>query len=226
MSRKRRPAYTGPSNVLVMNDLDGPRKVILRLADRLVGRTRGAAAAREVEVVQSKAKTVDEYLSELPSDRRTAVSKVRDVVRRNLPKGYRESMSWGLIAWEVPLEAYPDTYNGRPLYFAGLAAQKNYCALYLTGAYSNPKDAAYLSEAFRKAGKKMDMGKSCLRFQRAEDLPLDAIGRLIKGTPPQKLIEIHEAARRKSGKTRPATSRRAAAKPNSGITPKARRARA
>lgn len=171
-------------------------------------------------MVQSKAPTVDEYLSELPEERRAVVSKVRDVVRRNLPKGYRETANWGMITYDIPLERYPDTYNSRPLCYAGLAAQKNHYALYLMGAYSNPADAAKLREAFRKAGKKLDMGKSCLRFQRVEDLPLDAIGRLIKGTPPDKFIRTYESSRKTGRKTKPRAKAAAKAKPKAARSKK------
>lgn len=156
-------------------------------------------------MVQSKARTVEEYLEELPEERRAAISEVRKVVRKNLPRGYRETTNWGMITYEIPLERYPETYNGQPLCYAGLAAQKNHNALYLMGPYQDPSQVAALREAFRKSGKKMDMGKSCLRFKKAEDLPLDEIGRLIKGTPPEKLITHYEASRRGSGKTRPKT---------------------
>lgn len=172
--------------------------------------------------MQIKETTVDEYLAELPEERRAIVSKVRDVVRRNLPKGYRETANWGMIAYDIPLERYPDTYNGKPLCYAGLAAQKNHYALYLMGAYSNPADAAKLREAFRKAGKKMDMGKSCLRFQRAEDLPLEAIGRLIKGTPPDKFIRSYESIRKTARKTKPKAKARVKAGPKAAAQGRAR----
>jgi hypothetical protein len=167
-----------------------------------VGRT-GAVRHEEDSVVRSRATTVEEYLQGLPEERRAVLSKVRDVVRKNLPRGYRETMNWGMITYEIPLERYPDTYNGQPLCYAGLAAQKNYNALYLMGAYQDPDEAARLREALRKAGKKVDMGKSCLRFRRAEDLPLEIIGRLIKGTPPEKFIAWCESSRRSSRKIKP-----------------------
>lgn len=161
--------------------------------------------------MQIKASTVAEYLDKLPAERRAVVSAVRDVVRRNLPKGYRESTNWGMIAYDIPLDRYPDTTNGQPLCYAGLAAQKNHYSLYLMGASQNPGDAATLREAFRKAGKKLDMGKSCIRFQRLEDLPLEAIGRLIRATPPAKFIRAYESGRRtptkKPGKKAPSVSR-------------------
>lgn len=147
-------------------------------------------------MVQSKAKTVKEYLDELPADRRKEIAKVRSVVRKNLPKGYRERMEWGLISYEVPLETYPDTYNKKPLCYVGLAAQKNFHTLYLMGAYGDPKQRKRLEDAFERSGKKMDMGKSCLHFRTADDLPLEAIGKIIASTPPERMIEQYEAARR------------------------------
>ena len=146
-------------------------------------------------MVQSQAKTVKEYLDSLPPERRKEIAKVRSVVRKNLPKGYRESMGWGAICWEIPLERYADTYNGKPLGYAGLAAQKSFHTLYLMGAYGDPKQRKRLEEAFRKSGKKMDMGKSCLHFRKADDLPLDAIGEIIASTPPEKMIAMYEASR-------------------------------
>lgn len=148
-------------------------------------------------MVMSKAKTVDAYLDELPEERRSAIAKVRDVVRKHLPKGYKEEMDYGMIVWTLPLETYPDTYNGKPLCCASLASQKNYNSLYLMGVYGDPKKEKELKDAFAKAGKKMDMGKSCLRFRKVEDLPLDAIGKIIASTPPEELIRQAEAAHKR-----------------------------
>jgi hypothetical protein len=144
---------------------------------------------------RSAASTVDEYLAELPEERRQVVSAVRDAVVRHLPYGYRESMAWGMIGYCIPLERYPNTYNGQPLSFVAIAAQKNYYALYLTCVYQDPERERQLREAFQAAGKKLDMGKSCIRFRSAGDLPLDAIGRIIADTPPDAFIERYEAAR-------------------------------
>ena len=144
-------------------------------------------------MVHSNARTADEYVEELPEARRTVVEAVRKLVRKHLPKGYVESLRWGMLSYEIPLERYPDTYNGQPLSYVGLASQKNYFALYLTAASADPGQREALKEAFAKVGKKMDMGKSCLRFQGLDDLPLEAIGKLIASTPPEKLISLHEA---------------------------------
>ena len=153
-------------------------------------------------MAQSKAKTVKEYLDDLPADRRKEIAKVRSVVRKNLPKGYREAMGFGVICYEIPLERYPDTYNKKPLGYAGLAAQKNFHTLYLMGAYGDPKQRKRLEDAFRASGKRMDMGKSCLHFRNADDLPLDAIGEIIASTPPERMIELYEKARGRSTKRR------------------------
>jgi hypothetical protein len=148
-------------------------------------------------MVSSKALTVDDYLAELPPERRSIVASVRDLVRRNLPAGYRETMNWGMISYELPLERYPNTYNKQPLGYAALAAQKNNYTLYLTCTYQNDKQRKWLEREFKKAGKKLDMGKSCLHFKRLEDLPLDVIAQAIASTPPDRYIEQYEASRRK-----------------------------
>ncbi|HEU4560194.1 MAG TPA: DUF1801 domain-containing protein [Longimicrobium sp.] len=146
-------------------------------------------------MAKSAASTVDEYLAELPDDRRQALSAVREVVLRNLPEGYREMMTFGMIGYGIPLERYPDTYNGQPLAFAALAAQKNYNALYLTCVYQDSEQERELRDGFKAAGKKLDMGKSCIRFKQPGDLALDAIGRIIATTPPERFIQQYEAAR-------------------------------
>jgi uncharacterized protein YdhG (YjbR/CyaY superfamily) len=146
-------------------------------------------------MASSKAATVEEYLQELPEDRRAVVSAVRDVVLRNLPEGYRETMAWGMISYGIPLERYPDTYNKQPLGYAAIAAQKNYYALYLMTPYMDDRQEQQLREAFAAAGKKLDMGKSCVRFRKLDDLPLDEIGRIIAATPPDAFIAQYEAAR-------------------------------
>jgi hypothetical protein len=150
-------------------------------------------------MASSKADTVEQYLQELPEERRAVVSAVRDVVLRNLPRGYREGMGYGMIGYVVPLEDYPDTYNRQPLAYAALAAQKNYYALYLNCVYQDPAQEQWLRDEFAKAGKKLDMGKSCLRFKKLEDLPLDAIATLIAGTPPAEFIAQYERAREQAG---------------------------
>ena len=143
----------------------------------------------------SKAATPDEYLAELPPERRAVLSAVRDLVRANLPDGYRECMNWGMISYEVPLERYPHTYNGQPLSYAALAAQKNHYALYLPCVYQDPAEAAWLADEFARAGKRLDMGKSCLRFRGLDGLALDAVAATIARTPPERFIALYEASR-------------------------------
>lgn len=148
------------------------------------------------EKAKSGAGTVAGYLRGLPAERRAVLAPVRAVVRKNLPAGYREKMNWGLICYEIPLARYPNTYNGQPLCYAALAAHKGHNALYLTDVYQNPAQAKRLKDAFKRAGKKLDMGKSCLRFQTPEDLELEAIGEVIARTPPDRFIARYEASRR------------------------------
>jgi hypothetical protein len=147
--------------------------------------------------MKSGASTAQEYLAELPDDRRAVVSAVRDVVVRNLPDGYEESVGFGMLNYTIPLERYPNTYNKQPLSYVALAAQKNYYSLYLTGAYMDAERTRSLADEFERAGKKLDMGKSCVRFKKLDDLPLDVIGRAVASTPPDDFIAQYEASRRK-----------------------------
>lgn len=147
-------------------------------------------------MVTNKAATVEEYLEDLSGEARIVITMIRELILRHLPKGYRECMNWGMISYEIPLERYPDTYNKQPLSYLGLAAQKNHYALYLTCAYQDAAVLEKLKEGFRTAGKKLDMGKSCLRFRKLEDLPLDVIEQVVGYTSPERFIEIYESARR------------------------------
>lgn len=148
-------------------------------------------------MIQPTPTTPDEYLAALPAERRAVVAAIRDLVLKNLPKGLVETVRSGMLSYEIPLERYPKTYNKLPLTYAALAAQKNYCALYLMSVYSDPAEAKRLEDGFRKAGKKLDIGKSCVRFRKLDDLALDAIGRAIAGTSVETFIERYEATRRK-----------------------------
>lgn len=148
-------------------------------------------------MVQSKAQTVAEYLKELPEERRKSIETVRKVILKNLPKGYEESMQFGMIGYDIPLERYPETYNGKPLMLAALAAQKNHLAVYLMCVYGHKETEEKFIEGFKKAGKKLDKGKSCIRFQKVEDLALDVIGEAIAKMPVDKFIGLYEASRSK-----------------------------
>lgn len=147
--------------------------------------------------MKSKVKSVAEYIASLPEDRRGAIKAVRDVVKKHLPAGYVEGMDYGYIGWSVPLSVYPDTYNGQPLCYAALASQKSHMALYLMCAYAESPIKQRLVKGFKDAGKKLDMGKSCIRFKKLEDLPLDVIAEATAAMPMKKYIEIAKAAHAK-----------------------------
>lgn len=148
-------------------------------------------------MVSSKETTPAAYLASLPPERRKVIAAVRAVVKKRLPKGYVETMSWGMLSYEIPLSRYPDTYNKQPLMYLALAAQKNNYALYLTNVYGDTMLMNKLAAAYKAAGKKLDMGKSCLRFKALEDLPLDVIGDIVASTSVERRIEAAEAARQK-----------------------------
>ena len=154
----------------------------------------------------AEARTPDEYIASLPDDRREVVATVRDVVRRNLPAGYEEGMQYGMIGWYVPVERFPDTYNGQPLGLAALASQKNYISLYLNSVYGDVETEAWFRDRYAASGKGLDMGKSCLRFKRVEDIPLDVIGETIARADLQTYLQRYAEARGSSRQTRAASA--------------------
>lgn len=143
----------------------------------------------------SSAVSVDEYLAELPADRRAVVSTLRDLIVANLPPGYSEGMLYGMIGYAIPLSRYPNTYNGQPLAIAGLASQKGHLSLYLMSVYGDPALCAWFVEQHQKAGKKLDMGKSCIRFRTLDDLELPAIAEVIRRVSVESYIEHYESVR-------------------------------
>lgn len=143
-------------------------------------------------MVQSKATNVEDYLNELPEDRRVIISNIRGKILENLPNGYEETMNWGMISYEIPLERYPDTYNGQPLGVASIASQKNHLAIYLMGCYMVPEQTKKLLKAFDQMGIKPNMGKSCIRFTKLEKIPLDTIIELIRDFPVEDYIQHYE----------------------------------
>ena len=148
-------------------------------------------------MVRSTAETVDEYLAELPDGRRDAIEEVRETILENLPDGYVESMNWGMIAYEVPLETFPDTYNGQPFMYAALASQKNHMAVYLTTVYADGEIDDWFRERYEATGKKLDLGKSCVRFKKLEQLPVELIGEVIGRTSMDEFLERYGQAMRK-----------------------------
>jgi len=149
--------------------------------------------------MRSEARTVETYLAELPEERRSAIERVRATILENLPAGFEEAMNWGMITYQVPLTVHPDTYNKKPLMYAALASQKNHMALYLTSIYMDPAAQAAFEQEYRASGKRYDVGKSCVRFRRIGDLPLDLIGRTIGSMTMQEFIDREQAVRETRG---------------------------
>ncbi|MFE8598615.1 DUF1801 domain-containing protein [Archangium violaceum] len=146
--------------------------------------------------MQSKATTVDQYLASLPEDRRTAISAIRDVILENLDKDYEEGIQYGMIGYYVPHKVFPAGYHcdpKQPLPFASLASQKNHMAVYLMGIYGQPRHEKWFREAWAKTGKKLDMGKSCVRFKKLQDVALDVLGEAIRRAPAKAYIQQYES---------------------------------
>jgi len=144
----------------------------------------------------STAKSVHEYLAALPLDRRTAISAVREVILSKLPKGYEEAMQYGMISYVVPHSIYPAGYHcnpSQPLTYAMLGSQKNHMAIYLCNVYGHKETETWFRKAYEATGKKLDMGKSCVRFKKLEQLPLEVIGQVIARTPVDKYVACIEA---------------------------------
>jgi hypothetical protein len=136
--------------------------------------------------------TVKEYLATLPEDRRAEVVKLRGLIRKHLPKGYKEVIQYGVIAYVVPLKAYPQGYLHRKteaIPYAALANQKNHISLYLMSIYRK-EDAEWFRKTYKDTGKKLNMGKTCVRFKKAEDLALDVIGKAVARLPMDKYIAM------------------------------------
>jgi uncharacterized protein YdhG (YjbR/CyaY superfamily) len=140
--------------------------------------------------MRTDTRSIDEYINSLPPDRQQALEKVRKVILDNLPEGYEEEMNWGMITYQVPLEVYPDTYNKKPLMYAALASQKNHMAVYLTGIYTDEKQREEFENAYRATGKRYDVGKSCVRFRKLDDLPLDVLADAIAALEMDDFIDL------------------------------------
>jgi hypothetical protein len=149
---------------------------------------------------KAKAKSVSSYLATLTPDRRSMLGKLRSLIKKHLPKGYKESFNWGAIVYEVPLSVYPTTYNGQPLTYAALAATKAGCSVHLMCAYGNAKNIQVLVAGFKRAGKRLNMGKACIRFRTIDDLDLGSIATVVASTPLAKYVGFAESVRtRKAG---------------------------
>ena len=145
-------------------------------------------------MARSEAPTPDAYIAELPADRAAEIARVRAAVNAALPGGYVERMAWGMISWEVPLKVSGPTYNGQPLVYAALAAQKHHNALYLNCTYASAQRTERLRQRFAASGKKLDMGKSCVRFKTADALDLDAIAESVAALSPREFVAETAAA--------------------------------
>lgn len=146
-------------------------------------------------LVRSEARTPEEYVESLPEDRREAIAAVRAAILEHLPEGYEEGMQYGMIGWYIPLERYPDTYNGQALAVAALASQKNHMSLYLNCVYSDAGEREWFEERWAQTGRTLNMGKSCVRFKKLEDLPLDVVGEAIARVQPEDFIAAYERSR-------------------------------
>lgn len=166
-----------------------------------------------------KATTVEQYLASLPEDRRAALSAVRDVILENLGEGYEEGIQYGMIGYYVPHRVFPSGYHAdpkQPLPFAALASQKSHMAVYLMSVYGQPAQEKWFREAWAKTGRKLDMGKSCVRFKKLEDVALDVLGEAIRRVPAKAYIAHYESVirppekkARAAAKQKPAARKRA-----------------
>jgi hypothetical protein len=138
----------------------------------------------------------------LPPDQRKTVSSARALVRKHIDKGFEEAMNWGAINWAVPLAELPDTYNGQPLTFVALGAHKSYCTLYLMSAYGDAKQKKWLAGEFKKAGKKFDMGKSCLHFKTMDDLAPKAVATVVASRTAKQWADMYRSTRHPAPRTR------------------------
>ena len=176
--------------------------------------------------MQSKATTVEQYLAELPADRREAIQAVRAVIKKNLDKDYEEGMQYGMIGYFVPHRVFPAGYHcdpRQPLPFAALASQKNYMSVYLMSVYGESDEEKAFRAAWAKTGKKLDMGKCCVRFKKLEDLALDVIAEAIRRVPAKAYIAHYQSVMGKesspAARSKPEASK-AAAKPRALVASK------
>ena len=147
--------------------------------------------------MQSTEKSPDKYIESLPDDRKKAMTELRKVILKNLPKGFQEGMGYGMMGYAVPHSLYPNGYHcdpKQPLPFIGIASQKNFIALYHMGIYADQNLCKWFTDEFKKVSKlKLDMGKSCIRFKKTESIPLELIGRLVSKMSPKDWITLYES---------------------------------
>jgi hypothetical protein len=141
--------------------------------------------------------TVAEFLAQLPQARRREIDRVRALILQYLPTGYEEVVSRRMLVYQVPLARYSDTYNRQPLWYVALASEKSYLSLHLMSIYGDTAKVQRLKDGFQAAGMKLDMGKACIHFKTADDLPLDVIGAVVASMPLERWVAIAQAARRR-----------------------------
>lgn len=144
-----------------------------------------------------EAENVKEYLDKIPEDRKSAMNKLYETISKNLPKGFEEGVSYGMMGWDVPLSAYPAGYHctpGQPLPFLGMASQKNSINLYHMGMYAKPDlHDWFVAEYPKHCKRKLDIGKSCIRFKKPEEIPFELIGELVQKMSPEEWVEIYKS---------------------------------
>jgi hypothetical protein len=145
-------------------------------------------------MAHSDATTADQYLAEMPADRRATVAEIRRTILDSLPDGYVETMQYGMLTYVVPLETFADTYNGQPLGVISLANQKNHIAVYLMGVYGDDAERDWFVQAWKATGIRLDMGKSCVRVRDRDGVAFDVLGEAVRRVPPDRLIAAHDAA--------------------------------
>lgn len=155
------------------------------------------------------AQTVKQWLAAVPADRKAAIDAVRRAVNKRLPKGYVETVDWGMLSWVVPLATFPDTHNGHPLVLAALGAHTKVMTIYLMTVYSDPKVRKEFQDAYRKSGKKLDMGGCCVHFRTLDDLPLDVVGDTIARVGVDRYVERYVRSRPRKRAKKPAKATKA-----------------
>jgi uncharacterized protein YdhG (YjbR/CyaY superfamily) len=158
-------------------------------------------------MVSSSATSIQDYLAELPEERRKAIGAVRKTIRKNLPKGFAECMQYGMISYVVPLKRFPETYNKQPLAYISLASQKNHMAVYLMGIYGDEKLRQWFERAYKRTKKRMDVGKCCVRFKTLDDLPLEIIGEAASAMDVDGFVSLYENARMSSARRKRKTTK-------------------
>jgi len=154
-------------------------------------------------MAKSNPASVSAYLASLPPDRAKQLRKVREIILKNLPAGYKEGVQYGMIGYYVPFDRLRETYNGQPLGYAALGNHKSYMTLYLNNVYGDPETDRWFRERYQESGKKLDMGKSCVHFKSMDDLPLDVVGEAIARTPVDEFVAKYEAARKNARSKKP-----------------------